>query len=204
MNDSAHSNSSVAVKPYYSLAKLVSLLVLGVLIVPQQATSHHSFPYLYTADGEETISVIEGSVRIFRILNPHSALIVDVTDDSGSTEGWFVELSPSAQLAREGWVDDTLVPGDEVSAAIVESVTPKRSRLRAVLINGETENEAARLMVAYGIRGNSPIIRRLRERLPVCSTIDASYNRTECFLVESEALLALQEEFPGPMGYVMP
>lgn len=188
-----------------SAGGFAAVVLSSILMVsPQSASSHHSFPYLYTADGEEAIEVIQGTVRVFNILNPHSALIVNATDDAGSTEGWFIELSPSAQLAREGWMDDTLVPGDEVTVAIIQSVTPKRARLRAVLIDAETEDETARLMVAYGIRGNSPVMRRLRERLPVCGTIDPSYNRTECFLVNSEALLALQEEFPGPMGYVMP
>jgi hypothetical protein len=47
-------------------------------------------------------------------------------------------------------------------------------------------------------------MQRLRERLPVCGTIDASYNRTECFTVSSQALADLEAEFPGHMGYVLP
>jgi hypothetical protein len=91
-----------------------------------------------------------------------------------------------------------------VTVAVFPSVTPNRARLRAVLIHGKTEQEAARLLVSYGIRGDTPVMRRLRERLPVCGTIDASYNRTECFLVDADASRALDEEFPGHMGYVMP
>lgn len=183
----------------------VTMMFLVVLILnPRQAYPHHSFPYLYMADGEEVIDVIEGIVRVFKILNPHSALIVNVTDDVGTKEGWLIELSPAAQLAREGWTDDLLAPGDKVTVSIVQSVTPKRARLRAILINSKLRDGTARLMVSYGIRGDTPVMQRLRERLPVCGTIDASYNRTECFLVDSESLLALQQEFPGPMGYVMP
>ncbi len=183
----------------------ITLGLVGALMVwPQLASSHHSFASVFTADGEEAIEVIEGSVRVFKILNPHGALIVNVTNEAGATEGWLIELSPAAQLAREGWTDDSLSAGDAVTVSIFPSRTPNRARLRALLIHGKTEEEAARLMVSYGIRGDTPVMRRLRERLPVCGTIDASYQRTECFLVDDEASGALEKEFPGPMGYVMP
>jgi hypothetical protein len=45
---------------------------------------------------------------------------------------------------------------------------------------------------------------RLRERLPICGTIDQSYNRTECFLIDDQAMTALNDEFPEEMGYVLP
>ncbi len=186
------------------VGRILSLVFLGAFTAwPPLAASHHSFASVFTPDGEEAIAVIEGSVRVFRILNPHGALIVNVTNEAGDTEGWLIELSPAAQLAREGWTDDSLNPGDAVSVSIFPSQTANRARLRAVLIHGKTE-ETARLMVSYGIRGDTPVMRRLRERLPVCGTIDASYGRTECFLVDAEALAALDEEFPGPMGYVIP
>ena len=66
------------------------------------------------------------------------------------------------------------------------------------------EDEAARLLVSYGIRGDTPTMIRLRERLPICGTIDQSYNRTECFLIDDQAMTALNDEFPGEMGYVLP
>ena len=183
----------------------VALVIAGTLSIwPSLASSHHSFASLYTADGEEAIDVIQGTVRVFRILNPHGALIVNVTNEAGATEGWLIELSPAAQLAREGWTEESLSEGDEVTVAIFPSVTPNRARLRAVLIHGKAEGEPAQLLVSYGIRGDTPVMRRLRERLPVCGTIDASYNRTECFLVDADATRELEDEFPGLMGYVMP
>jgi hypothetical protein len=185
--------------------RLVCLLALALFILwSHPATSHHSFTSLLTPDGEESLAVIEGSVRVFRILNPHGALIVDAKDDSGNVEGWLIELSPAAQLSREGWSEDNLGPGDAVTVAIFPSVTPQRARLRAMLVHGKAEGEPAQLFVSYGIRGDTPVMRRLKERLPVCGTIDSSYQRTECFLVDAEAASALAEEFPGEMGYVMP
>lgn len=184
---------------------LIGLMSLGVLSVwPYPASSHHSFNARLTPDGKDELSVIEGSVRVFRILNPHGALIIDAVDEAGGTEGWLIELSPAAQLAREGWADETVGAGDAVTVAIFPSVTPNRARLSAMLIHAKAEGEPARLLVAYGIRGDTPIMRRLKERLPVCGTINSSYGRTECFLVDAKASAALAREFPGKMGYVMP
>ena len=188
-----------------SASGFITLVFLGALTAwPQLTSAHHSFAGLLAVDGEEVIEVIEASVRVFRIINPHGALIVNVTKESGATEGWLIELSPASQLAREGWTNDSLSPGDEVTVAIYPSRASNRARLRAVLIHGKTEEEVAQLFVSYGIRGDTPVMRRLRERLPVCGTIDTSYRRTESFLVDTEASRALEEEFPGPMGYVMP
>lgn len=179
---------------------------LAYLIVgwPQPALSHHSFVARTTADGQNAVEVVEGSVRIFKILNPHGALVIDAVDSAGNTEGWLLELSPAAQLRREGWTEDMVGPGDRVTVSIFPSVTDNRARLRALLIHGREEGEPGRLLVSYGIRGDTPIMRRLRERLPVCGTIDQSYQRTECFLIDDAAAGALAQEFDGPMGYVMP
>jgi len=187
----------------FSLAAVAfGVLVAGVTV--PDAVAHHSFPALRTADGEDVIDVLEGSVRVYRLLNPHGALIIDSTDDTGATEGWLIELSPASQLLREGWTEDLLSGGDRVTVALVRSSTPNRGRIRAILIHGKTDEEAARLLVSYGIRGDTPVMRRLRERLPTCGIIDASYQRTECFQIDAQALQALEAEFPGPMGYVMP
>ena len=183
----------------------ISLLLLGAVCVwPLSAQSHHSFTSRLTPDGEEAIEVIEGSVRILRILNPHGALVIDAVDQAGNTEGWLIELSPAAQLAREGWTEDMVAPGDPVSVAIFPSVTANRARLRALLIHGQADGQPDRLLVSYGIRGDTPVMRRLRARLPVCGTIDPKFGRTECFQIDSEAADALEQEFPVPMGYVLP
>ena len=187
------------------LDRLFGFTVIAVFITwSGLSLAHHSFPAQLTEDGEEAIEVLNGTVRVFRILNPHGALIVNVPNEAGEEECWLLELSPAAQLAREGWTDDTVNPGDRVSIAAFISTTPNRGRLRAMLIHGQTETEAARLLVSYGIRGDTPTMIRLRERLPTCGTIDQSYNRTECFLIDSDAMISLNEEFPGEMGYAMP
>ena len=183
---------------------LALVLMVVFLVWPGLTPAHHSFASQLTPEGEEAIEVLDGTVRVFRILNPHGALVVNVPNENGEEEGWLFELSPAAQLAREGWAEDILQPGDSVRVAAQLSTTPNRARLRALLIHGKSEDEAARLLVSYGIRGDTPTMIRLRERLPICGTIDQSYNRTECFLIDDQAMTALNDEFPGEMGYVLP
>jgi len=183
------------------IAALLPILLLCQLNI---AGAHHSFAPLMSPNGAQTIETSDGTVRVYRNLNPHGAVIIDTLTDDGSEESWLLELSPRAQLAREGWTDETLQPGGAVSVAIIPSRTPNRGRLRAILVHGESPGADAQLLVAYGIRGDTPVMQRLRERLPVCGTIDASYNRTECFTVSPQALADLESEFPGHMGFVLP
>ena len=183
---------------------LAALVLAGMLVTClQPATAHHSFATLFTADGAEVIEVLDGTIEIYRLLNPHTALIVNAIDDQGAVEDWLIELSSAASLVREGWTDELLSDGDEVTIAILRSRTPHRGRLRAVLVPG-ADDEAGRLLVAYGIRGDTPVMRRLQERLPVCGSIDPRLDRSQCFTVDEEAMRQLEEEFPGHMGYVMP
>ena len=183
---------------------IVSACAVALTAWLQPSTAHHSFAPALTEDGEEVIEIFEGSIEIYRLLNPHTALIVNATNESGVAEDWLVELSSLASLVREGWTGDSLSAGDSVTVAVLRSHAPYRGRLRAVLVHGSTDDDVGRLLVAYGIRGDTPIMRRLQERLPVCGNIDPRLGRTQCFLVDAQALLALEEEFPGEMGYVMP
>jgi len=180
------------------------LAICTVFAVSPMASAHHSFDALTGTDGQQVYDVVEGSVRVFRILNPHSALLVEAPDETGQPQGWLFELSPASQLAREGWTEEILSDGDRVTVVVMRSRTPRRGRLRALLIHGAREGDPARLLVGYGIRGGTPVMQRLRERLPVCGIIDASYERTECFLVDDDTAAALESEFRGAMGYVMP
>ena len=181
--------------------KFFTLVFTGILFACSQPTvAHHSFPPLLTEDGEEVIRIFEGSIELFKLLNPHTALIVNVTNENDVDERWLIEFSASFSLVREGWTNDTLSSGDKITIAILASNSPNRGRLRAVLVH----EEPSRLLVAYGIRGDTPIMRRLRARLPTCETIEGRLDRTECFSVDAQALHALEQEFPGQMGYVMP
>lgn len=191
--------------PYWRLTSCVlfAYIAMAGLADPEPAAAHHSFAQRVAGE-LQSIEIHEGTIELYKLLNPHSALIVNVDNDDGSGEDWLIELSSVSTLGREGWTDDFLSPGDRVSIAILASRTPNRGRLRAMLVHGGAGTESSRLIVAYGIRGDTPIMRRLRERLPTCEGIEGRLERGECFLVEPAALRALEEEFPGRMGYIMP
>ncbi|MGE4657338.1 MAG: DUF6152 family protein [Gammaproteobacteria bacterium] len=186
-------------------AWLPALVLTIALLAPLSLiNAHHSFSPLLTKQGEQAIRIFEGSIELYKLLNPHSALIVNLYNENGTVDDWLVELSSSSTLRREGWTDDFLNPRDKVTIAILPFRTGNRGRLRAMLVYGASEEKPTRLIVAYGIRGNTPIMRRLRERLPICGNIQARLARSECFIVDQKVLGRLQEEFPGKMGYVMP
>ena len=192
---------------FSSRSLLLATLAIGIAGT-LSAGAHHSFAQRVAGE-LQSIEIHDGTIELYKLLNPHSALIVRLDGDNAAGEestgeDWLIELSSASTLGREGWTDDFLSAGDRVTIAILASRTPNRGRLRALLVHPNSANEASRLIVAYGIRGDTPIMRRLRDRLPTCPGIDPRLQRGECFMVESSALQALEDDFPGKMGYVMP
>jgi len=187
-----------------SIVALGTLSLSGAAVVTvQPAAAHHSFIPLRAANGEDVIEIYDGVVDTYKLLNPHTALILKLDGADGSQTDWLIEMSSSATLAREGWTDDSLVTGAQITVAVMVSQAAHRGRLRAILVH-PSETEPGRLYVLYGIGGDTPVMRRLQERLPLCGTIDAALDRSQCFSVSAEALEALAHEFPGKMAYVMP
>ena len=87
-----------------------AVVVAAVLFCASHSWAHHSFASTYSA---QTIS-IEGRVTEFLFRNPHSAVLVEVTDQKGQTVLWVAEWHTAGQLSREGIEKDALKPGDRV------------------------------------------------------------------------------------------
>jgi hypothetical protein len=95
--------------------KLTALGFVGmVVLVAVPARAHHSFAMF---DGEKTVS-IEGTVKAFQWIYPHSWILRMVRDSDGQVEQWPIEMGSPGGLAREGWVPKTLTPGMNVTAVI--------------------------------------------------------------------------------------
>lgn len=81
--------------------------------------SHHSFDYHFDRDKKITV---EGLIKEYRFINPHSHLLINVVNEEGSIEVWDCELPPANILRRSGWSKDTLPEGERIivtgSAAI--------------------------------------------------------------------------------------
>ncbi len=64
----------------------------------------------------ETVIEIEGVITEYTWRNPHSYARMDVVDENGETVNWLVELQSTPMLTRLGWAQDSLKPGDIVTA----------------------------------------------------------------------------------------
>jgi Family of unknown function (DUF6152) len=78
------------------------------------AFAHHSFA-MFDAEKKMTL---DGTVKEFQWTNPHSWILLTVSDAQGKAEQWAIEMGGPSGLARQGWVPKTLTPGMKVQAVI--------------------------------------------------------------------------------------
>jgi hypothetical protein len=78
------------------------------------AVAHHSFA-MFDAEKKMTL---DGTVKEFQWTNPHSWILLTVSDTQGKAEQWAIEMGGPSGLARQGWVPKTLTPGMKVQAVI--------------------------------------------------------------------------------------
>lgn len=90
------------------------LLLYGLLGTTLPLSAHHASGPFY--DSDKPIE-IEGVVTRFVFRNPHAALFLDVTDESGETAEWQIELGAPVMLRRVGWTPDLLPVGMVVRVA---------------------------------------------------------------------------------------
>ena len=107
--------------------KLIGLIAGGGLMLSAAAPvlAHHSFAAEF--DANQPVK-LEGTVKEFRWVNPHSWLIVNVPKPDGTVEQWDVEGGAPSALLRRGWTKDTLPPGTKV---VVEGFMAKDGSHRA-------------------------------------------------------------------------
>ena len=87
-------------------------IISAVLAVPAKA--HHSFNTFF--DMSRTIE-IEGVITSFRLVSPHSEMLIDVPDASGKAVTWRITARTGAVNAkREGWKPEDFI-GKKVKVA---------------------------------------------------------------------------------------
>jgi hypothetical protein len=92
---------------------LFSALVL-VAALAASVAAHHS-PVMF----DRTVSkTIVGTVVRFTWTNPHSAILLDVPNESGGMDRWGVELGSPQSMARNGWRSNIIKPGDKVTVVV--------------------------------------------------------------------------------------
>ena len=93
-----------------------SVLASIVLVVALAGSvgAHHS-PVMF----DRTIAkTIVGTVVKFTWTNPHSAIQLDVPNESGGVDRWGVELGSPQSMARNGWRSNILKAGDTVTVVV--------------------------------------------------------------------------------------
>ena len=95
------------------MKKLVSgILVSLSLAVIGGANAHHGFAAHFYPD--QTIT-IEGTIKQFDFINPHSFLYIDAVNEAGETVTWTCDLQAKTQLVRRGADETLFAVGDPIT-----------------------------------------------------------------------------------------
>jgi hypothetical protein len=94
------------------------------------AYGHHSRTWHFDTDVE---ILIEGIVKEYQFVNPHSRLFVDVVDDDGNTVTWNCDLINAAAAIRYGWTKDLFQPGQRI---VITANPPIRNENECFYLSG--------------------------------------------------------------------
>lgn len=92
----------------------LALAGAALLAFSTPAFVHHSGA-MFDGGREQTLT---GIVREFNWTNPHSSFKIEVTDASGKSEIWAVEMNGPQNLMHDGWKRSSLKPGDKITAVV--------------------------------------------------------------------------------------
>ena len=114
--------------------KTISLTLACFLTLSISLFAHHG-----NASYENKEVTVKGTVTKWLWTNPHTFLLVDVTDDNGKVVHWVCENQAPSTLVNFGYNAKTFNPGDEVTvvlAAVAKNGAPIGRIDRIILANG--------------------------------------------------------------------
>lgn len=92
----------------------IKTLIMAAALVATSATAaiaHHSAAMF---DHDQLVE-LKGVVKEFQYTNPHSWLLVDVTNEDGTVTTWGFEAEGPSTLMRAGIRKSDLAPGTEIT-----------------------------------------------------------------------------------------
>lgn len=92
------------------MKKLMTLFGAGLLLVGQQALSHHSNAMF----DQDRVLEMNGTIKEFQFTNPHTWVQVVVADGNGKETEWSLEWGSPNNLGRQGIRPSTFKPGSMV------------------------------------------------------------------------------------------
>jgi hypothetical protein len=90
---------------------------------------------------------IKGKVTKWLWTNPHTFLMVDVTDENGKVAHWICENNAPSTLVNFGFTASTFKAGDEVTvvmSAVAKNGTPVGRITKTILADGFVMNSEVR------------------------------------------------------------
>ena len=91
-----------------------SLLALYAVALAFPAWAHHS----HNAYEVTVWSDLEGTVRDVYLMNPHTWIYLDVTDENGETSTWSLEAASPISIMENGVEPEDVRPGDRIKVRI--------------------------------------------------------------------------------------
>ncbi len=114
--------------------KITLLMLAGLLAVSVSLSAHHG-----NASYVNKEVTVKGTVTKWIWANPHTFLLVDVTDDKGDVVHWVCENQAPSTLVNFGYNAKTFKAGDVVTvilAAVAGNGAPIGRIDRIILANG--------------------------------------------------------------------
>lgn len=93
------------------MRKTIAGGLIALAIVTAPVLAHHSAVMF----DDETEITVSGVVKEFQYTNPHSWLLVDVTNEDGSVTTWGFEAEGPSTLMRAGIRKSDFSPGTELT-----------------------------------------------------------------------------------------
>jgi hypothetical protein len=111
------------------------LVVFAVLVAVPPAFAHHG----NAAYDETRPLTLKGTVTKFMWANPHTQIFFDAKDTKGEVVHWDVETLSPGKLARAGWTENAVKPGDQVTVIFspAKDGSPKGFLQRIVFSDGK-------------------------------------------------------------------
>jgi hypothetical protein len=106
----------------------VAVILATAFLISAAAYAHHSFAGTYI---EGKLVKLEGDVVEFNIRNPHSFIVIEVTEKDGKKVKWGGEWGGVTQLSQGGVTRFTLEVGDHL---IMEGAPPRDSLDKKILV----------------------------------------------------------------------
>ncbi len=130
--------------------RLSAVFAVTCVVLAVPAMAHHSFNTFF--DVSRTVQ-IEGIVKSFKLVNPHSEMMIEVLDADGKVVTWRITARTGpVEARREGWKAEEFI-GKKIK---VEG-NPTRREGGTAMAAGVVTFEDGRVVCLGGCPGGPPV-----------------------------------------------